>query len=131
MMRVSSRLLFLAALTLGTLASHSKVPKGFVYPDGAQFALDGKSFVSAGLCLRLRRRGIDGRTQNFVGANSYWLPLLTTQHDVESTFASMKSAGVKVSVAERWHGLWRPTPRTGPSYLGLQRDQRNRAWRSS
>ncbi|KAG6911903.1 hypothetical protein DXG01_000150 [Tephrocybe rancida] len=55
----------------------SKVPKGFVTTKGSQFELDGKPFY-------------------FVGANSYWLPLLTTQADVESTFKQMQAAGVKV-----------------------------------
>lgn len=31
-----------------------------------------------------------------MGANSYWLPLLTSPDDVEVTFQSMKSAGIKV-----------------------------------
>jgi hypothetical protein len=37
-----------------------------------------------------------GVSQSFVGANSYWLPLLTTQHDVELTLSSMQATGVKV-----------------------------------
>ncbi|KAJ7293675.1 glycoside hydrolase [Mycena rebaudengoi] len=53
------------------------VPKGFVTTRGAEFELDGKPFA-------------------FVGANSYWLPLLTSTEDVELTFQEMQQAGVKV-----------------------------------
>ncbi|EJC98805.1 glycoside hydrolase [Fomitiporia mediterranea MF3/22] len=53
------------------------VPHGFATTDGMQFQVDGKPF-------------------NFVGANSYWLPLLTTQHDVELTFQGMQEQGIKV-----------------------------------
>ncbi|KAJ7706081.1 glycoside hydrolase [Mycena rosella] len=53
------------------------VPKGFVTTRGAEFELDGSPFA-------------------FVGANSYWLPLLTSTEDVESTMREMHSAGVKV-----------------------------------
>ncbi|KAK0478423.1 glycoside hydrolase [Armillaria novae-zelandiae] len=35
-------------------------------------------------------------SQAFVGANSYWLPLLTSNEDVEATFQEMEDAGVKV-----------------------------------
>ncbi|KAH8102452.1 glycoside hydrolase [Cristinia sonorae] len=52
-------------------------PPGFVTARGTKFELDGKPFA-------------------FVGANSYWLPLLTSQSDVEATFKTMKNAGVKV-----------------------------------
>ncbi|KAF9471732.1 glycoside hydrolase [Pholiota conissans] len=52
-------------------------PKGFVTQKNGQFELDGKPF-------------------NFVGANSYWLPLLTTTADVDATFKEMQSAGIKV-----------------------------------
>ncbi|KAI0348478.1 glycoside hydrolase [Trametopsis cervina] len=45
------------------------VPSGFVTAKGTEFHLDGKPF---------------------------WLPLLTTQSDVEKTFQSMQAAGVKV-----------------------------------
>ncbi|KAL4266909.1 glycosyl hydrolase 5 (cellulase A) family protein [Pleurotus pulmonarius] len=57
--------------------STTKVPRGFVTTRGRDFVLDGKKFA-------------------FVGANSYWLPLLTEQDDVESTFQSMQDAGIKV-----------------------------------
>ncbi|KAJ7492530.1 glycoside hydrolase [Mycena latifolia] len=53
------------------------VPKGFITTRGAEFELDGSPFA-------------------FVGANSYWLPLLTTAEDVESTMREMHNAGVKV-----------------------------------
>ncbi|THH04891.1 hypothetical protein EW145_g5196 [Phellinidium pouzarii] len=53
------------------------VPPGFVTTNGRIFELDGKPF-------------------NFVGANSYWLPLLTTPDDVETTFQGMQNQGVKV-----------------------------------
>ncbi|KAF8883237.1 glycoside hydrolase, partial [Infundibulicybe gibba] len=39
---------------------------------------------------------IDGKPFAFVGANSYWLPLLTTTDDVDATFKEMQEAGVKV-----------------------------------
>ncbi|KAI9060173.1 glycoside hydrolase family 5 protein [Trametes sanguinea] len=55
----------------------SKVPPGFVTTRGRGFELDGKPFA-------------------FVGANSYWLPLLLTEDDVERTFKTMQEAGVKV-----------------------------------
>ncbi|KAI0704958.1 glycoside hydrolase [Cytidiella melzeri] len=60
-----------------TPVGESALPTGFVTAKGTQFELDGKPFA-------------------FVGANSYWLPLLTTQADVENTFQSMQAAGVKV-----------------------------------
>ncbi|KAJ7597118.1 glycoside hydrolase [Mycena floridula] len=53
------------------------VPPGFVTTKGNRFELDGKPF-------------------SFVGANSYWLPLLTSDEDVEATFKTMAGAGVKV-----------------------------------
>ncbi|PFH54548.1 glycoside hydrolase family 5 protein [Amanita thiersii Skay4041] len=53
------------------------LPNGFVTTHGQDFVLDGKPFA-------------------FVGANSYWLPLLTSKDDVESTFKEMKDAGIKV-----------------------------------
>ncbi|KAI0815126.1 glycoside hydrolase [Irpex lacteus] len=58
-------------------SSNAAPPRGFVTARGTKFELDGKPFA-------------------FVGANSYWLPLLTTQADVEHTFQSMQAAGVKV-----------------------------------
>ncbi|KAI1793923.1 glycoside hydrolase [Ganoderma leucocontextum] len=60
-----------------TLPKTRQVPSGFVTTKGKQFELDGKPFA-------------------FVGANSYWLPLLTSQVDVDATLQSMKEAGVKV-----------------------------------
>ncbi|KAK7694836.1 hypothetical protein QCA50_002024 [Cerrena zonata] len=58
-------------------SSKRSIPRGFVSTRGSQFELDGKPFA-------------------FVGANSYWLPLLTTNDDVEKTFKSMQQAGIKV-----------------------------------
>ncbi|KAF8204076.1 glycoside hydrolase [Pholiota molesta] len=52
-------------------------PKGFVTQANGEFHLDGKPF-------------------NFVGANSYWLGLLTSTADVDATFKEMQGAGVKV-----------------------------------
>ncbi|KAG6860386.1 hypothetical protein C0991_011993, partial [Blastosporella zonata] len=49
--------------------SSSKIPQGIVTTKGSQFELDGKPF---------------------------WLPLLLTQADVDSTFKQMQAAGVKV-----------------------------------
>ncbi|KAI0639776.1 glycoside hydrolase [Trametes polyzona] len=71
-----------ATLTLGAwgnavLGRNYKVPRGFVTTRGRDFELDGKPF-------------------SFVGANSYWLPLLLTENDVETTFKTMKQAGIKV-----------------------------------
>ncbi|KAF5356008.1 hypothetical protein D9756_003830 [Leucocoprinus leucothites] len=57
--------------------SKDKLPKGFATTNGHNFEVDGKPFA-------------------FVGANSYWLPLLTSQEDVETTFKEMQSGGVKV-----------------------------------
>ncbi|KAG8969340.1 hypothetical protein FRC03_003441 [Tulasnella sp. 419] len=54
-----------------------KVPKGFVTTRGTDFILDGKKFA-------------------FFGANSYWLPLLTTKEDVDRTLKGMRDHGVKV-----------------------------------
>ncbi|TFK39729.1 glycoside hydrolase [Crucibulum laeve] len=62
---------------LASAAISTKPPKGFVTTKGNQFQLDGKPFA-------------------FVGANSYWLPLLTTKDDVDATFKEMQSAGIKV-----------------------------------
>ncbi|TFK30517.1 glycoside hydrolase [Coprinopsis marcescibilis] len=62
----------------GTFAGRSgRPPRGFVTTKGREFQLDGKPFY-------------------FVGANSYWLPHLTNQRDVEATFREMRDAGIKV-----------------------------------
>ncbi|KAI0931974.1 hypothetical protein AcW2_000736 [Taiwanofungus camphoratus] len=53
------------------------VPAGFVTTNGQEFELDGEPFY-------------------FVGANSFWLPLLITEEDVDTTFQTMANAGVKV-----------------------------------
>ncbi|KIK71083.1 glycoside hydrolase family 5 protein [Collybiopsis luxurians FD-317 M1] len=66
-----------AIFFLFSAALSAAVPPGFVTTNGAEFELDGKPF-------------------RFVGANSYWLPLLITDTDVHSTFAQMRDAGVKV-----------------------------------
>ncbi|KIJ55798.1 glycoside hydrolase family 5 protein [Sphaerobolus stellatus SS14] len=74
---------FLSSLLLALLASavgaspKPNPPKGFVTTKGSNFVLDGKPYA-------------------FVGANSYWLPLLTNQKDVEATFKEMQGAGIKV-----------------------------------
>lgn len=62
---------------LFALAASRKIPSGFAYANGDHFEVDGKPFA-------------------FVGANSYWLPLLTSNDDVEATFAEMQRAGIKV-----------------------------------
>ncbi|KAH8119717.1 glycoside hydrolase [Phellopilus nigrolimitatus] len=53
------------------------VPSGFVTTNGKQFELDGAPF-------------------SFVGANVYWLPLLTSSDDVELTFQDIQGQGIKV-----------------------------------
>ncbi|KAL6304292.1 glycoside hydrolase superfamily [Sparassis latifolia] len=53
------------------------VPAGYVTTNGTEFELDGEPFA-------------------FVGTNSFWLPLLTTTDDVDATFETMASMGVKV-----------------------------------
>ncbi|KAJ3507104.1 hypothetical protein NMY22_g17034 [Coprinellus aureogranulatus] len=55
----------------------AKPPKGFATTKGPKFYVDGKPFY-------------------FVGANSYWLPLLSRQDDIEATFRETKGAGIKV-----------------------------------
>ncbi|KAJ3568804.1 hypothetical protein NP233_g5482 [Leucocoprinus birnbaumii] len=69
--------LLAAAAALTSAKTRAKLPKGFATTNGANFEVDGKPFA-------------------FVGANSYWLPLLTTQQDVETTFKEMQAGGVKV-----------------------------------
>ncbi|KAF6765968.1 glycoside hydrolase superfamily [Ephemerocybe angulata] len=72
--------LFCIATAVGTIGGRvppGKTPKGFVTTKGPAFNLDGKPFY-------------------FVGANSYWLPLLTEQRDIDATFKEMKAAGIKV-----------------------------------
>lgn len=76
----------IAAPLLGVWAStpalygsgdRGRVPKGFVTTKGTKFRLDNNDFA-------------------FVGSNSYWLPLLTTKHDVDLTLTDAKAAGIKV-----------------------------------
>ncbi|KAI0721256.1 glycoside hydrolase [Cerioporus squamosus] len=91
-----SRLLFTCILSLWSLILHSSagivprknshVPEGFVTTNGRNFQLNGKPFA-------------------FVGANSYWLPLLTSQADIETTFNSMKQAGIKVLRTWGWNAI--------------------------
>ncbi|KAF9452653.1 glycoside hydrolase family 5 protein [Macrolepiota fuliginosa MF-IS2] len=68
-------LVTLATFTFAKKASN--VPKGFATTQGRNFEVDGKPFA-------------------FVGANSYWLPLLTSKEDVEATFKEMQAGNVKV-----------------------------------
>ncbi|KAK1231235.1 hypothetical protein PQX77_005640 [Marasmius sp. AFHP31] len=69
--------LLLALLHASILRAATLPRKGFVTTNGDQFELNGRPFA-------------------FVGANSYWLPLLTDKEDVRNTFKEMKKAGVKV-----------------------------------
>ncbi|PCH33786.1 hypothetical protein WOLCODRAFT_177565 [Wolfiporia cocos MD-104 SS10] len=62
--------------TTTTLAKRA-VPSGFVTTNGTHFQLDGEPFY-------------------FVGTNSFWLPLLITESDVDTTFQTMAGMGVKV-----------------------------------
>uniref|UniRef100_A0A8H8CKK8 mannan endo-1,4-beta-mannosidase n=1 Tax=Psilocybe cubensis TaxID=181762 RepID=A0A8H8CKK8_PSICU len=57
--------------------STDSLPKGFATQRNGKFEVDGKPFA-------------------FVGANSYWLPLLTSENDVRATFREMQGAGIKV-----------------------------------
>jgi mannan endo-1,4-beta-mannosidase len=94
-MRTLLHLVTLTAFAVGVHASSVKAPKGFAYPQGTTFAVDGREFVCCTPFLHILHAA--HRTpQNFVGTNSYWLPLLTTQRDVELTLSSMQAAGVKV-----------------------------------
>ncbi|KAK7463661.1 hypothetical protein VKT23_005602 [Stygiomarasmius scandens] len=77
---LTSVFLFLSNLWLydaQSIAFGSRTPPGFAATRGSKFELDGKPFA-------------------FVGANSYWLPLLTSKEDVRATFTEMQGAGVKV-----------------------------------
>ncbi|KDR84164.1 hypothetical protein GALMADRAFT_151167 [Galerina marginata CBS 339.88] len=78
-MRSLLKLPLLVSVLLGSLvtAAPDKLPKGFATQKNGRFEVDGKPL-------------------SFVGANSYWLPLLTSQDDVHSTFKQMQDAGVKV-----------------------------------
>ncbi|KAG9032418.1 hypothetical protein FRB95_001471 [Tulasnella sp. JGI-2019a] len=69
--------LSLAPAALSAALKGRSVPKGFVTTSGTNFVLDGKHY-------------------DFLGANSYWIPLLSTTEDVDKTFAGMQSQGVKV-----------------------------------
>ncbi|KAF7320427.1 Glycoside hydrolase family 5 protein [Mycena kentingensis (nom. inval.)] len=67
----------LALLSVFASVFAKNIPKGFATTHAGRFELDGAPFY-------------------FVGANSYWLPLLTSKKDVISTFKQMQTAGVKV-----------------------------------
>ncbi|GBE78211.1 Mannan endo-1,4-beta-mannosidase F [Sparassis crispa] len=72
----------LLSIVAGVLAATRNVqkravPAGYVTTNGTEFELDGEPFA-------------------FVGTNSFWLPLLTTTDDVDATFETMASMGVKV-----------------------------------
>lgn len=62
---------------VGAVKPDVVLPTGFATQNNGRFEVDGKPF-------------------SFVGANSYWLPLLTSESDVHTTFQQMQSAGVKV-----------------------------------
>ncbi|KAI0715206.1 glycoside hydrolase [Earliella scabrosa] len=84
-------ILSLGYLVLPSGAGHiprknGKVPRDFVTTNGRNFELNGRPFA-------------------FVGANSYWLPLLTSQADVDRTFKSMKKAGIKVLRTWGWNAI--------------------------
>ncbi|KAG6853766.1 hypothetical protein C0991_001596, partial [Blastosporella zonata] len=73
-MRISLSSVLAAVLASAVIAepirhSSSKIPQGFVTTKGSQFELNGKPF---------------------------WLPLLLTKTDVDSTFKQMQAAGIKV-----------------------------------
>ncbi|KDR85072.1 hypothetical protein GALMADRAFT_218154 [Galerina marginata CBS 339.88] len=78
-MRPMLVLLFCALLNLTGASSGHKpsLPRGFATQKNGQFLVDGKPFA-------------------FVGANSYWMPLLTSPADVHATFKEMQGAGIKV-----------------------------------
>jgi mannan endo-1,4-beta-mannosidase len=97
------------------------VPPGFVTTNGNSFELNGRPFVSSERFLVVDVETLSSvlSQQYYVGSNSYvryphkeitkitiaslttcsvpqWLPLLTTQDDVEKTFQGMKNRGIKV-----------------------------------
>ncbi|KAJ3511183.1 hypothetical protein NLJ89_g4243 [Agrocybe chaxingu] len=82
-MRSFLALIFCALLVLAEAQLSTVVPKGFVTQRNGEFRLNGKPF-------------------NFVGANSYWIPLLTKKEDVHATFREMQGAGVKVWNSTEW-----------------------------
>lgn len=43
-----------------------------------------------------RKFNIDGETKYFAGTNSYWLPFLTNDADVDSVFKNLKESGLKI-----------------------------------
>jgi len=70
-------LVLAAAVFLLSTVLVSAVPQGFVTTNGQEFELDGEPFV-------------------FVGSNSFWLPLLTTSTDVDTTFEEIREGGIRV-----------------------------------
>ncbi|KAK7058895.1 hypothetical protein VNI00_001519 [Paramarasmius palmivorus] len=78
--------LLLLGLSQIAVSGKVKPPKGFATTHGDRFEVDGKKF-------------------SFVGANSYWLPLLTSKEDVRSTFKEMKDAGIKVLRTWGWNAI--------------------------
>ncbi|KAH9482260.1 putative mannan endo-1,4-beta-mannosidase A [Psilocybe cubensis] len=68
--------------------STDSLPKGFATQRNGKFEVDGKPFVVDPADHTVN--------QAFVGANSYWLPLLTSENDVRATFREMQGAGIKV-----------------------------------
>ncbi|KAG8844040.1 hypothetical protein FRB96_003304 [Tulasnella sp. 330] len=74
---VLSALALSLAPTVLSAAVKRSVPAGFVTTLGMNFELDGKHF-------------------DYLGANSFWLPLLSTTTDVDKTFAGMQAEGVRV-----------------------------------
>ncbi|KZO91365.1 glycoside hydrolase family 5 protein [Calocera viscosa TUFC12733] len=69
--------LLAAAATVVAAPAKRYVPPGFVTTNGETFELDGRPF-------------------NYVGTNSYWLPLLLTEYDVDLTFQNLVQSGYKV-----------------------------------
>ncbi|KAH9937103.1 glycoside hydrolase superfamily [Fomitopsis serialis] len=77
------RLLALTCLaslaSLATAVTQKRAtPEGFVTTNGQAFELDGEPFY-------------------YMGTNAFWLGLLTSPEDVDSTFQTMADAGIKVA----------------------------------
>ncbi|KAJ5977446.1 endo-1-4-beta-mannosidase [Penicillium viridicatum] len=79
----SSTVSLVSSISLGT--SPSVPVKTPVPAAGGSFAkTDGLKF------------NIDGETKYVAGTNSYWLPFLTNNADVDSVFKNLKSSGLKI-----------------------------------